>query len=120
MVHRSVLNSFIARLRVCRQPDPPSSSGVSGPPERRLCAGTISVSPPGLAAGLAWTLTSRSLAWRRMVSPLFLFLLAVIPGPDAGELLGALSGGTVHRGLDQGEDRALERRGGQHLWPPAP
>jgi hypothetical protein len=58
--------------------------------------------------------------WRPAARPdLLAFLLALLPGPDPGHHARALGGATVDRRLDQAEDRALQRGGGQDL-PPAP
>ena len=43
MLHRSLVNFFPVRLSVFFHPVPPSSSGVSGPPDTVLCGGIDSV-----------------------------------------------------------------------------
>ena len=44
MLHRSATNSFPARLSVYFQPVPPSSRGLSGPPDTSFCGGIGSMS----------------------------------------------------------------------------
>src|SRR5215467_5802431 len=47
------------------------------------------------------------------------FFAAVLAGPGPGQGVRAVRGGTVHRSLDRGEDRALQRRGDEDLAPAA-